>query len=73
MDVSGKFINDPRRWYLSRSQIASGVHRQQQHQQHDDAGRRIRANSACGRDTQLKIWIGSTVNGDQMPSGANGT
>ena len=30
-------------------------------------------NSACGRDTQLKIWIGSTVNGDQMLSGANGT
>ena len=26
------------------------------------------ANAACGRDTQLKIWIGSTVNGDQMPS-----
>ena len=27
-------------------------------------------NSACGRDTQLKIWIGSTVNGDQIESGA---
>jgi hypothetical protein len=22
-------------------------------------------NSACGRETQLKIWMGSTVNGDQ--------
>ena len=31
------------------------------------------ANAACGRETQLKIWIGSTVNGDQMPFGANGT
>ena len=29
--------------------------------------------AACGRDTQLKIWIGSTVNGDQTLSGANGT
>ena len=28
--------------------------------------------SACGRDTQLKIWIGSTVNGDHTLSGANG-
>ena len=27
--------------------------------------------SSCGRDTQLKIWIGSTVNGDQIESGAN--
>ena len=25
--------------------------------------------SACGRDTQLKIWIGSTVNGDHTLSG----
>ena len=28
--------------------------------------------SACGRDTQLKIWIGSTVNFDQTVSGAKG-
>ena len=31
------------------------------------------ANAACGRETQLKIWIGSTVNGDQMSLGTNGT
>ena len=30
-------------------------------------------NSTCGRDTQLKIWIGSTVNGDQIESGAKVT
>ncbi len=28
--------------------------------------------SACGRDTQLKIWMGSTVNFDHTLSGANG-
>ena len=44
----------------------------QQRQQHEDAGRGVGWNSACGRDTQLKIWIGSTVNVDQMLSGANG-
>ena len=31
------------------------------------------ANAACGRETQLKIWIGSTVKGDQMLFGTNGT
>ena len=30
-------------------------------------------NASCGRDIQLNTCIGSTVNGDQMPSGANGT
>ena len=29
-------------------------------------------NSCCGRDTQLKIWIGSAVNGASMPSGKKG-
>ena len=29
-------------------------------------------NSGCGRDTQLKTWIGSTVNFDHTLSGANG-
>ena len=31
------------------------------------------AKAACGRETQVKIWIGSTVNGDQMSDGRNGT
>lgn len=29
-------------------------------------------NSTWGRDTQLNTWMGSTVNFDQIPSGANG-
>ena len=30
-------------------------------------------NSCCGRETQLKIWIGRTVNSSIGPVGVNGT
>ena len=30
------------------------------------------AKAACGRDTQLKIWIGRTVKGEKMSEGRNG-
>ena len=30
-------------------------------------------NDSCGREVQLKIWIGNTVNRSSGPSGVNGT
>jgi hypothetical protein len=49
------------------------VHGQQHDEQHDDPAAAISWNSGCGRETQLKIWTGSTVNWSIGTSGTNGT
>ena len=60
------------RWYLFRSQIARAFIVEEQHEQHEDRRGRQELELLLRPGVQLKIWIGSTVNGASRPLGVEG-